>query len=1332
RNGGALQTGSVTSVNGGGSRNLGSAPNNATSDWVILVETQQRSIAYIHGDVSEDGSIPSGSDPAYDQMLLTDSGPTGLSEFKAMVEAEGYTITQHYDAETTLNAEFLNQFDVIVFGLHQKLWSAAEKTALDAWLREGGGALFYSDSAAGGKWSIVGAQNPVGQSAVNNVISAYGMEVLVDQADGVKAYRSGPDATHPVVFDRPILEGEGVSPLAVDPASDVEILIPYVDDPDYKVSGNATTQHTQNITISNPQYAALATVGIGNGRLMAMFDRQPMWNDGPGSDIDMRDNRTILMRVVDYLAGNLVATGQHPYQNTPAAIPGTIVSGHYDEGGQGVAYYDTTTGFEGSDDWRSDDVDGGENVIAWFSNGEWLEYTVDVAEAGTYTLVVNGASNAGGGTLHIEFGGVDKTGPIAIPDTGNWASFVEITIPDISLAAGEQVMRVVKDSGSLNLGDMTFSGSASNTAPTANAGPSQTVTDSDGDGFADVSLDGSGSTDADGTIAEYVWSEGTTQIATGVNPVVTLAVGTHTITLTVTDDSGASDTDTLDITVEAAPAGQAPYGGSVAAIPGTIVSGHYDEGGEGVAYHDTTAGFEGSVDWRNDDVDGSENVIGWFADGEWLEYTVNVAEAGTYDVVVKAACGYGNGGTLHIEFDGVDKTGAINVPYTSSWGSYVEMTVSGVSLEAGEQVMRVVKDSGYLNLSDMTFSQSSSNAAPTANAGPSQTVTDSDDDGFADVTLDGSGSTDSDGTIAEYVWSEGGVEIARTSSATITASLAVGTHALSLTVIDNDGAASTNAAEVTITVEAASGAQVVAAINCGGPAYAAEDGTAYSADSGFSGGKTYTTGHAISGTTDDSLYQSERYGNVTYSIPVDNGDYTVTLKMAEIYQSAAGQRVFDVLIEGALVVDDLDIYAQVGHDAAHDLTFTTTVSDGSLSIDMVSVINNAKMSAILVTQAVSGNTAPTADAGLDQTVTDVDGSGSESVTLDGGGSIDPDGTIAEYVWSESGVEIARTSSATVSVDLAVGTHALSLTVIDNEGAVSANAAEVTITVESPTETQIVAAINCGGPAYTAEDGTAYSADNGFSGGKTYTTGHAISGTTDDSLYQSERYGNVTYSIPVANGDYTVTLKMAEIYQTAAGLRLFDVLIEGAQVVDDLDIYAQVGHDAAHDLTFTTTVSDGSLSIDLVSVINNAKMSAILVTQQANSGSTEALVSADTAAFIQASSDDELASQPADAEFQVASGAFVVTKDGGSEGRHAELSEDVQGQLLLAAAYQREFTMAVTTTTAVWIFECTPGAIFEYEIGENSDVAVTYTMAEELTALLDTLFVEGEILDVSID
>jgi hypothetical protein len=141
------------------------------------------------------------------------------------------------------------------------------------------------------------------------------------------------------------------------------------------------------------------------------------------------------------------------------------------------------------------------------------------------------------------------------------------------------------------------------------------------------------------------------------------------------------------------------------------------------------------------------------------------------------------------------------------------------------------------------------------------------------------------------------------------------------------------------------------------------------------------------------------------------------------------------------------------------------------------------------------------------------------------------------------------------------------------------------------------AISCGGGQYTDQSGVLYHADTDYSGGSTASTTAAISGTADPTLYQSERYGNFAYNIPLADGNYNVTLKFAEIYWTAAGKRIFNVFMQGSQVISNLDIYALVGSDAAYDVTIPVSVTNSTLNINFVSVVDYAKVSAIEIKPQ---------------------------------------------------------------------------------------------------------------------------------------
>ncbi|WP_336023214.1 malectin domain-containing carbohydrate-binding protein [Halobellus salinisoli] len=182
---------------------------------------------------------------------------------------------------------------------------------------------------------------------------------------------------------------------------------------------------------------------------------------------------------------------------------------------------------------------------------------------------------------------------------------------------------------------------------------------------------------------------------------------------------------------------------------------------------------------------------------------------------------------------------------------------------------------------------------------------------------------------------------------------------------------------------------------------------------------------------------------------------------------------------------------------------------------------------------------------------------------------------------------------------------------------------------------VVFAVNGGGDEYTASDGTVYQADTNFDGGSTYSTTEPIDGTTDDALYQTERYGGapdsepLSYDVPLDDGEYEVTLHFAEIYQGVADSdspdstgpddgtnendRLFNVSVEDEQVLTNYDLFAEVGPLTATEETFTAEITDGELNLDFAATYDNAKISAIEVSEaDADGGSGDATASADFA------------------------------------------------------------------------------------------------------------------------
>ena len=142
-------------------------------------------------------------------------------------------------------------------------------------------------------------------------------------------------------------------------------------------------------------------------------------------------------------------------------------------------------------------------------------------------------------------------------------------------------------------------------------------------------------------------------------------------------------------------------------------------------------------------------------------------------------------------------------------------------------------------------------------------------------------------------------------------------------------------------------------------------------------------------------------------------------------------------------------------------------------------------------------------------------------------------------------------------------------------------------------------ISAGGPAAAP-----FAADEDFTGGATAAVTNAISTTgvtnpAPQSVYQHNRYGNFTYTIPglTAGASYNVRLDFAEEYWTTAGSRTFNVLINGTQVLTNFDIFATAGGEfKAVAESFTATASSsGAITIQFVTVKDNAQVNGIEVT-----------------------------------------------------------------------------------------------------------------------------------------
>jgi len=522
------------------------------------------------------------------------------------------------------------------------------------------------------------------------------------------------------------------------------------------------------------------------------------------SDGELSDSASFTL-TVDQDAG---ADTQSPFPgpDAPGFTAGvlTLDASDYDNGGQGIAYNDagglqggTNGGRDGSDVEQT-----GAGDIGWIADGEWLEYTVNVGEAGIYDLDLLMATDGGPGrSATVEFyrAGEDSpyatSGSIANPVTGGWSIFETRSASDIALEAGEQVVRVTFNGGSQDFRSVTlvqqepdnpqtpFAGApASFTAGVLtvdatnfdNGGQDIAYNDNPGqdggnDTRTETDVEFVGGQDDLGYVEPGEWVEYTIDVPASGAYALTLnaktPIGGNTITVSVEEgaplatvalpDANApgddgfggtafAETDPVVVnldegvqTLRFAFDGDAASNGylldfrsftleaseeetgpeqtafTVDELPWLVGDGTtleaalFDNGGQDVAFNDVD-GASGSGA-RGDGMDvrelGAIDALGWISDGEWVEYTIDVEEAGAYDLSFLTATTSG-GRSIEATFEqggAIYESGETGVPNNGSWNTFVDSASMQVDLNEGEQVMRLTFEGGSMDLQSTDF-----------------------------------------------------------------------------------------------------------------------------------------------------------------------------------------------------------------------------------------------------------------------------------------------------------------------------------------------------------------------------------------------------------------------------------------------------------------------------------------------------------------------------------------------------------------------------------------------------------------------------------------------------
>jgi endoglucanase Acf2 len=450
-----------------------------------------------------------------------------------------------------------------------------------------------------------------------------------------------------------------------------------------------------------------------------------------------------------------------------------------------------------------------------------------------------------------------------------------------------------------------------------------------------------------GTPAKVEFMDGTTSLGTVTTaPYVlnatNLQLGIHNFYAKIYDGEKYNVTNAAQVLV----GNQLPYGGTPAAIPGTIEPGKYDifEGGKGqnITYLDITSANLGdsrldeSVDVANNTAEGL--TVGWINEGEWLKYTVNVAQSGLYSFAFRYASGNSaGGGPLHLEVDGQPVSSDIAVPSTSTtvWTVWATKTVADIPLTAGKHVLKLAFSAGEFNLGKMTFARTGdlTSSYPSANAGADVKVVLP----ATTTTLNGSASYETSGKSLTYRWKQlygPGVAIISDStvSSPVISGLQDGMYNFRLTVKNTDGRISTDEVQVMVT----STANVAPTVSLTSPA----------------NGSTFTEGKAVTLSAnasdfDGTITKVDFYQGTTFLSSVTTapytatwnpsaGTYAITAKATDNGGAVSTSQVANVTIAPLMsCTSTSNVATQGSFTVGYKCTFETVGTDVTITYEML-------------------------------------------------------------------------------------------------------------------------------------------------------------------------------------------------------------------------------------------------------------------------------------------------------------------------------------------------------------------------------------------------------------
>ena len=463
-----------------------------------------------------------------------------------------------------------------------------------------------------------------------------------------------------------------------------------------------------------PQYQTLLNYWNGTGAqpsaafakaaLLGMADRFKM------------ENCQIQHDVLDAMFRQVYSDETIPYHTQP--IPGVVYPTDFDLGVAGSAYFDSDlanyqvstgnfTAWNNGWTYRNDGVDieaTSDNVstngynVGWLTAGEWMQYSVSVAESALYDIHVRIASGGSGGKFHLSMDGADISEVVPVPQTGGYQNWQTLVLPNIVLDTSEKKLRFYTDASGFNLGSMEFKKIAASTSIGTDFLSAITLDQT----HVKLHLNKPLAAPIPASPANFVIFVNGNSV-----PITNAELHTgNTRIITFTVDHSFKSSEVIKISYT---------GAQIFAKDGTILNTFTQEHVQNtIAIVHPVPGkieaedyfYQVGVQLENTSDTGGGQNIGYLDAGDYLDYYIDVAQDGFYKVFYRTAS---EGSTGGLQLQRIDANGGSTLlnsatfPPTGGWQIWAT-TSKFVDLDKGLHHIRIVITQSQFNLNWFEFS----------------------------------------------------------------------------------------------------------------------------------------------------------------------------------------------------------------------------------------------------------------------------------------------------------------------------------------------------------------------------------------------------------------------------------------------------------------------------------------------------------------------------------------------------------------------------------------------------------------------------------------------------